>query len=1045
MRKILACVLMLLLALSLAACGQTSAVPDQTDLAEASAEGGLVRSMPGEGAFLGASGPNGVSIGSGALSANAGRDGAQTVWYAGESWTVIGYDGDGNPAAKDGAVTLLLADADGEIPFTSSDREVPNAYKGSDLEEHLNGWLEKGSGQKFSDREQAAVAERTLDGGSANHGQDGYDGGKVKGDSVDASLWPLSSAEAEDLPGSISESGSSTDSWLRSPGDGDGEEAVLAGNGTVRYSAGIDSSAGVRPAFDLDPDAVLLVSTAEAGKVTGTLDDTGIASGEWKVTLKDDGSVSGLSGHTGFAVSSVATCDGKTLRVSYGGASSGSNEYISALVTDASGAVSAYGILAPASSSSGSVEIDVDGRIPDGGTLYLFNEQVNGFRETGYASGLIRVSIPDEQAHDWKEATCTEPRTCTICGATEGEPSGHSWKEATCTEPKTCTVCGATEGDPAGHVWGEAACTEPRTCTVCGASEGEARGHEWKDATCTEPKTCTVCGATEGDPAGHRWKDATCTEPKTCEVCGATEGDPAGHSWKEATCTEPKICTVCGAAEGDPAGHKAGEAVKENEKAPGCEEKGSYDKVVYCTVCHEEISREKVETEPTGHSWDEGRITTRPGCEEKGIKTFTCKNDASHTKTEDVEPTGHDWDEGRITTKPGCEEKGVKTYTCKNDASHTKTEDVEPTGHDWDDGKITTKPTCEEKGVKTFTCKNDASHTKTEDVEPLGHKWNDGRITKDPTCEEKGEKTFVCQNDNAHTKTEEVDPLGHDFGEWKTVKEPGIGIQGERQRVCSRCDRTETEPIDALKGYTVTFDTNGGSAVASQTVAEKKQAAKPKDPTRDGFVFDGWYADKECRTPFDFSRGITADTTVYAGWKDREAPAAVTYDVTEDSGGTWTKGSGKSYTVTVKRSEDDSACFSHYVETQIDGKTTAVAAKSGSTVITISGETLEKLGEGTHTITVRFNDGKAETALTVQAAPEPVGPDDKVEPAEPDEKDEPVTPDEPDKKDEPAEPDDVVPADGGKKGLSPWLIVIPVVLIGGGAGTGVYLAKKRRK
>ena len=1012
MRKILACILILLLVLSLAACGQTSAGPDQASEPEASAEGGLVRSMPGEGASLGAQAPNGVSIGSGALSANAGRDGAQTVWFAGESWTVIGYDGEGNPAAKDGAITLLLADADGETPFTSSDRAIPNAYKGSDLEECLNGWLKKGADQKFSEKEQAAVSERTLDGGSANHGQDGYDGAKVKGDSVDASLWPLSSAEAEDLPSSIGESGSSTDSWLRSPGDGDGEEAVLAGNGTVRYSAGIESSAGVRPALDLDPNAVLLVSTAETGKVTGTLNDTGSASGEWKVTLKDDGSVSGLSGHAGFSVSSVATCDGKTLRVSYGGASSGSNEYISALVTDASGTVRAYGMLTSVSSSSGSVEIDVDGKIPDGGTLYLFNEQFNGFRETGYASSLVRVSIPDEQAHDWKDATCTEPKTCRICGATEGDPAGHQWKEATCTEPKTCTVCGATEGEASGHVWGEAACTEPRTCTVCGATEGEARGHEWKDATCTEPKTCTVCGATEGDPAGHQWKDATCTEPKTCTVCGATEGDPAGHTWKEATCTEPKTCTVCGATEGEAAGHKAGEAVKENEKAPGCEEKGSYEKVVYCTVCHEEISREKVETDPTGHSWDEGKITT----------------------------------------KPTCEEKGVKTYTCRNDASHTKTEEVEPTGHDWDDGKVTTKPTCEEKGVRTFTCRNDASHTKTEEVEPTGHKWNEGRITKNPTCEEKGEKTFVCQNDNTHTKTEEVEPLGHDFGEWKTVKEPGIGIQGERQRVCSRCDKTETEPIDALKGYTVTFDTNGGSTVASQTVAEKKQATKPKDPTREGYVFNGWYADKECKTPFDFSKGITADITVYAGWKDKETPAAVTYDVNESSDGTWKKGSGESWTVTVKRSEDDSTCFAHYVETQIDGKTTAVAAKSGSTVITISGETLEKLQEGSHTVTVRFDDGKAETTLTVEAAPEPddrdepVEPDDKDEPAEPDNEDEPVTPDEPDKKGEPDQPDDsVVPADGGKKGLSPWLIVIPVVLIGGGAGTGVYLSKKRRK
>ena len=50
-------------------------------------------------------------------------------------------------------------------------------------------------------------------------------------------------------------------------------------------------------------------------------------------------------------------------------------------------------------------------------------------------------------AHDWKDATCTEPKTCAVCGQTEGEALGHDWEEATLRTPKTCKVCGATEGD----------------------------------------------------------------------------------------------------------------------------------------------------------------------------------------------------------------------------------------------------------------------------------------------------------------------------------------------------------------------------------------------------------------------------------------------------------------------------------------------------------------------------------------------------------------------------------------------------------------------
>ena len=49
-------------------------------------------------------------------------------------------------------------------------------------------------------------------------------------------------------------------------------------------------------------------------------------------------------------------------------------------------------------------------------------------------------------AHSWKEATCTDPKTCTSCGSTEGQANGHTWKEATYTTPKTCTTCHTTDG-----------------------------------------------------------------------------------------------------------------------------------------------------------------------------------------------------------------------------------------------------------------------------------------------------------------------------------------------------------------------------------------------------------------------------------------------------------------------------------------------------------------------------------------------------------------------------------------------------------------------
>lgn len=76
-------------------------------------------------------------------------------------------------------------------------------------------------------------------------------------------------------------------------------------------------------------------------------------------------------------------------------------------------------------------------------------------------------------SHDWTEATCTEPKSCSKCGATEGEALGHTWVEATCSSPKTCSVCGETEGGTLEHTLTEASYEQPATCSVCGAQVGE--------------------------------------------------------------------------------------------------------------------------------------------------------------------------------------------------------------------------------------------------------------------------------------------------------------------------------------------------------------------------------------------------------------------------------------------------------------------------------------------------------------------------------------------------------------------------------------------
>lgn len=80
--------------------------------------------------------------------------------------------------------------------------------------------------------------------------------------------------------------------------------------------------------------------------------------------------------------------------------------------------------------------------------------------------------------------------------------------------------------------------------------------------------------------------------------------------------------------------------------------------------------------------------------------------------------------------------------------------------------------------------------------------------------------------------------------------------------------------------WDVTFDPNGGSAVATQTVADGGYAITPAPPTKFGYAFGGWYSDAALTVPFAFTTPITDDITLYADWyvitDDPYAPSAPT-------------------------------------------------------------------------------------------------------------------------------------------------------------------------
>lgn len=140
--------------------------------------------------------------------------------------------------------------------------------------------------------------------------------------------------------------------------------------------------------------------------------------------------------------------------------------------------------------------------------------------------------------------------------------------------------------------------------------------------------------------------------------------------------------------------------------------------------------------------------------------------------------------------------------------------------------------------------------------------------------------------------------------------------------------------IDLATGFGVTFDSDGGSAVAAQTVEDGATATEPADPTKDGYTFVEWQLDGSA---YDFSTAVTADISLTAIWEMDEV-IVDTFDVTFDSDGgsavdTQTVDDGDMATEPTDPTKDGYT----FVEWQLDGSaydfSTAVTADTALTAV----------------------------------------------------------------------------------------------------------------
>lgn len=126
--------------------------------------------------------------------------------------------------------------------------------------------------------------------------------------------------------------------------------------------------------------------------------------------------------------------------------------------------------------------------------------------------------------------------------------------------------------------------------------------------------------------------------------------------------------------------HTSGEEVKENVVDSTCSKPGSYESVTYCTVCGEELSRDKVESPTLPHNYS--TTVTAPSCTAQGYTTYICACGDSYV-SDYVKALDHSYT--AKTTAPTCIENGKTVYSCA--CGDTYTETIKATGHIFEDGE----------------------------------------------------------------------------------------------------------------------------------------------------------------------------------------------------------------------------------------------------------------------------------------------------------------------------------------------------------------------
>ena len=506
--------------------------------------------------------------------------------------------------------------------------------------------------------------------------------------------------------------------------------------------------------------------------------------------------------------------------------------------------------------------------------------------------------------------------------------TGKSWSEGTpvgtiecpmkasAPETKSYTVNYVTED---GASLGTETVEEgksPASVPALPTKAPDAAGH-YSYAWDTDPTTATI----SADTTFTAKLTTTPHNPQTMDsnIVDATCG-------KDGSKTVTTSCSDCGyviSVENNvviPAtnNHTPAAAVKENVKPATCETAETYDSVVYCSVCGQEISRTQMTGEAAlGHKWGEWKHDDSTAKAESK-HTRTCENDATHTDSAACNFTS------QVTQNQTADQPEITTYTCK-DCGYSYTEETKPAlGHThnygapvadytsgeafvegkdythtatctgegtcsqptktdrctFDNGVETKAATCTEDGVKTFTC-TECGGTYTVAIPATDHAW--GQWSHDAaTAEANATHTRVCANDASHKETKACDFTA------KVTQEATLDQAEITTYTCKDCGYSYTkETAPALAGVTVTVNAveNGSVTLAGQdvTAGGSKKFAENGTYTlvatpNENCTFVGWQTgNKIVSTDATYTTVAIADITYTPVFAESAKPVQFTF------------------------------------------------------------------------------------------------------------------------------------------------------------------------